>query len=214
MIKIKEPVNSLSHLAGVLFSVAGLIVLILLARGRPLHIFVFSVYGASLILLYTASTLLHSLPVSPRIERSLRRFDHSAIFLLIAGTYTPVCLVTLRGVWGWSLFGIVWALAAAGILFKVFFLHAPKWLSTVLYVAMGWLALVAIVPLMLNVPPLGLVWLFSGGVFYSAGALIYGLERPNLLPGILGHHEVFHFLVLAGSACHFVFMLRYVLPHA
>lgn len=212
--KIKEPVNSLSHLAGAFLSVAGLIALLLLSHGRPWHVAGFSVYGFSLILLYTASTLLHLLPVSSRTEAYLRRFDHSAIFLLIAGTYTPVCLVTLRGAWGWSLFATVWGMAVAGILFKVFFLHAPRWLSTVLYVAMGWMALVAIVPLVLNVPVWGLVWIFSGGVLYSIGALIYGMERPNLLPGIVDHHEVFHFLVLAGSACHFIFMLRYVLPHA
>jgi len=212
---LREPVNSLTHFVGILLSIVGLVVLVVLSEGEPWRTVSFAVYGATLILLYTASTLLHSLRVGARGERFLRTFDHAAIFALIAGSYTPITLVTLQegsAAWGWVLFGVVWGVALLGIVFKLVWLEAPRWLSTGLYLLMGWLAVVAIVPIVQALPLGGVFWLVLGGLFYSVGAVIYGLKRPNLVPGVLGYHELWHLFVLAGSLSHFMMMLLYVLP--
>ena len=212
---LREPVNSLTHFAGILLSVAGLVALIVLSAGEPWRTVSFAIYGGALVLLYTASTLLHALRVGARSLRWLRIFDHAAIFVLIAGSYTPITLVTLqqgKPVWGWALFGFVWGVALLGVIFKLFWLEAPRWLSTGLYLLMGWLALVAIVPIVQTLPSGGVLWLVLGGLFYSVGAIIYGLKKPDWFPGLLGYHELWHLLVLAGSACHFVMILLYVLP--
>jgi hemolysin III len=209
----REPFSTYSHLLGVGLSIAALVTLVVRSGGRVWPVAAFSVYGASLILLYSASTIYHWLPVSsPRSEDLLRRFDHVGIFVLIAGSYTPICLVSWRDAWGWSIFGVVWGLALAGTTLKLFFAHLPNALSAALYVGMGWLGVIAIAPLTRSFPPDGLLWLAGGGLAYTVGALIYVLERPDPLPQLLGHHEVFHVFVLAGSVLHFVFMARYVLP--
>lgn len=212
---IKEPVNSFSHLAGVFLSIAAMVVLIVLSAPDPWRIVSFAIYGASGIVLFTASTLLHTIHASERVEYILRRFDHSAIFIYIAGCYTPIALVSLRPeypVWAWVLFGSVWALAVAGTIFKVFWFTAPRWLSTALYLGMGWIAVLAISP-MLSVLGLGaILWLAAGGLFYTVGAVIYALRWPDFRPGIFGYHELWHFFVLAGSICHFMMMILHVLP--
>lgn len=210
----KEPVNSYSHLFGVVLSVVGLATLIGRSADSPAHVVGFAVYGASLILLYSASTTYHWLDLAPRGDDVLRRFDHSAIFLLIAGSYTPICLVTLRGDWGELLFLVVWSLAFAGIALKVFAAHLPRGWTSALYLGMGWLAVIAIVPLTRNLPVGGLLWLFGGGLLYTLGAIVYATERPDPLPDVFGSHEIFHFFVLGGSALHFGFMLGYVVPLA
>jgi hemolysin III len=212
--RVKEPFSCYSHLLGVLLGIPGLIVLILQSNGEPLRTVGALIYGMSVILLYSASTLYHWLPLSPRYEDLLRRFDHVAIYVLIAGSYTPVCLVTLHGTFGWSLFGVVWALALSGALMKLFFRHLPRWITAGLYVGMGWLAVVALGPLVHSLPVSGLAWLFAGGLFYTVGAVIYGAERPDPFPQVFGFHDIFHIFVLAGSAAHFVFVLSYVLPGA
>lgn len=212
---LREPVNSLTHFVGVLLSIVGLVVLLVLSDGEPWRVVSFAIYGSSLILLFTASTLLHSLKVSKRKERIFRLLDHAAIFILIAGSYTPITLVTLRGDytrWGWTLFGIAWGIALLGVVFKLLWFGAPRWLSTGLYLLMGWLALVAIVPIAQALSTGGLLWLAAGGFFYSVGAIIYASKRPNLVPHVFGYHELWHLFVLAGSACHFMLMLLYVLP--
>ncbi len=212
---IREPLNSLTHFAGALLSIVGLVFLLVLSKGEPWRTTAFAIYGASLILLYTASTLYHSLPVGERVLKWLKTFDHVAIFALIAGTYTPIALVTLQGdkaAWGWTTFGIVWGAALLGIVFKLLWLGAPRWLSTGLYLLMGWMALIAIVPLVQTLPTGGLLWLLAGGLFYSFGAVVYALKRPNLFPGVFGFHELWHLFVLGGSISHFMMMLLYVLP--
>jgi len=208
--RAKEPFSSYSHLVGVLLSIAALVTLVVQSRHDPWCVVAFSIYGASLILLYSASTLYHWLPLSPRADDLMRRFDHIAIFGLIAGSYTPVCLVSLRGGWGWSVFGVVWGIALAGVVLKLAFEHLPNVVSTVLYVGMGWIAVVAIVPLTERFAPEALLWLAAGGVAYTIGAVIYAIERPDPYPQVFGHHEIFHLFVLAGSAFHYVFMARYV----
>jgi hemolysin III len=207
--RIREPVNGASHLLGFMLAGAGTFLLLKIARG-PWMLAGFSVYGASLLLLYGASSLYHLLPVSERPLRALRTLDHIAIYFLIAGTYTPIALVTLHGRLGWTLLVIVWLIAVAGIPFKLFFLDAPVWISTGTYLAMGYLALVAVQPLARAVPPSGLLWLMIGGLAYTVGAVIYSRQRPNPFPGLLGHHEIWHLLVLLGSACHFAFMIYHV----
>lgn len=212
----REPVNGLTHAAGALLSVAGLSVLIAAAAaaGKTTHVVAFSVYGASLILLYTASALYHLLHVSQQAIAVLRRIDHMMIYILIAGTYTPVCLIVLPGMWGVSMLVFIWALAAAGVLFTLFWMNAPRWLYTSLYVGMGWSAAIAIVPLMQSLPLEGLLWLLAGGVFYTGGAVMYAMKKPNIIPGWLGFHEIWHLFVMAGSFCHFMMMLKSILPMA
>jgi hemolysin III len=207
--RIREPFNGASHLVGLVLACAGTVALLRMANG-PWELAAFSVYGATLILLYGASTLFHSLPLAERPLRTFRTLDHIAIYFLIAGTYTPVALVTLHSRLGWALLAAVWLIALAGIPFKLFFLDAPIWVSTATYLAMGYLALIALVPLVQAVSVSGLLWLGGGGVAYTAGAIIHSRQRPDPFPGRFGHHEIWHLLVLTGSACHFAFMVYHV----
>lgn len=207
--RIREPVNGVSHLLGLLLATAGTILLLRLARG-PAHMVAFAIYGATLMLLYGASTLYHALPLADRPLRMLRTLDHIAIYFLIAGTYTPLALITLNGALGWSLLGVVWLIALAGIPFKLMFLDAPVWISTATYLGMGYLALVAVVPIAHAVSFAGLAWLVAGGIAYTVGAVIYSQRRPDPFPGRFGHHEIWHLLVLAGSGCHYAFMVYHV----
>lgn len=210
--RLREPVSGLTHLAGVLLAVVGLVVLLATAAGRTDRLVAFGVFGFSLISLYSASTLYHLLPLSPPGVAWLRRVDHMTIFVLIAGTYTPICLLALDGAWRVGLLGLVWGLALLGVLLKLLWMDAPRWLSVALYLAMGWVAVVAAPAIFRALPAAGVAWILAGGVVYSVGAIIYGLKRPNLVPGVFGFHELWHLFVMAGSACHFWVMLRYIAP--
>lgn len=205
----EEIANSITHGLGIILAIAGLGVLTAFASvfGDAWHITSCSIFGATLILLYTASTLYHGIQ-SPRTKAVLRIIDHSAIFLLIAGSYTPIALVNLRGPWGWSLFGVVWGLAVLGILSQVFFINRLKILSIVLYVAMGWVVVVAIRPLLSAMAPGGLILLVSGGLCYTIGIIFYVWKK------IPFNHAVWHLFVLAGSTLHFFTVLFYVIPVA
>ncbi len=212
---LREPLNALTHGLGVVLAIVGLVVLMVYSAGEPWRTVAFAVYGATLIALYTASSVMHGVKAGPRVIQRLRVLDHAAIFLLIAGTYTPITLVVLRAQspgWGWALFGTAWGFAVLGVVFKLFWLDAPRWLSVVLYIVMGWMALVAIVPMVQALPWSALTWLLIGGIFYSVGALVYARKRPDPWPRVFGYHEIWHLFVLAGSVSHFVLMLRYVLP--
>ena len=214
--RLREPVNGLTHAAGGLLAALGLGVLLATAwsAGRIDQLVAFGVFGLSLIALYAASALYHLLPLSPSGVARLRRLDHMAIFVLIAGTYTPFCLLALDGGWRWGLLALIWGLALCGVLLKLLWMDAPRWLSVVLYLGMGWVAVVATPALLRAVPPDGITWMLAGGLVYSAGAVIYGLKRPNPVPGIFGFHELWHLFVIAGSACHFWAVLHYVTPLA
>jgi len=205
--QIEELVNSLTHGTGALLSAAGLGVLVVLAclHGTALHILSCGIYGATLVLLYTASTLYHAVR-SPRLKHAFKIVDHSCIYLLIAGTYTPFTLVTLQGSWGWTLFGLIWVLAAAGIAFQIFFVYRFKILATIAYILMGWLAVFAVQPLLDALPAGGFAWLLAGGIVYTVGALFYLVRR---LPY---NHAIWHLFVIGGSACHYVCVLLYVVP--
>lgn len=213
--KLRDPINGLTHFIGAFLAVAGLVLLIcksVYPSVKPLHIMAFSIFGAGMILLYTSSTLYHWLPLTERGVRHLRRIDHMMIFLLIAASYTPVCLILLKGGWGWSLFGCIWGFAVLGILLKVFWLQAPRWLYTVVYIVMGWLAIVALWPLAKVLSLGGFLWLFAGGLFYTFGAVIYATKKPNPWPKVIGFHEIFHVFVMLGSFSHFWLMYRYIAP--
>jgi hemolysin III len=205
----EEIANSITHAVGIVFSIVGLGYLTDFARvhGTIWHIVSCSVFGATLILLYTVSTLYHSVR-APRAKFALRHLDHAAIFLLIAGTYTPFTLVSLRGPWGWSLFGVIWGLAVFGIALQTSLLRRWAIASVVLYLAMGWAVVVAIKPMLASVPPPGLILLLIGGLAYTLGIVFYLWHR---LPY---HHAIWHVFVLAGSAFHFFAVLHYVIPVA
>ncbi len=212
--KIKDPASALSHMIGVILSIVGLVILVYKAatEGNVWHVVSFSIYGASLILLYSASTLYHAIFGSEKVNRVLRKIDHSMIYVLIAGTYTPLCLVALHGAWGWSIFGTVWGITVIGIVLKAVWIDAPRWLSTLVYVLMGWIVVIPIVPLVRSITLPGLAWLGIGGLFYSIGAIIYGTKWPKIKSKVFGFHELFHLFVLGGSISHFWLMARFVLP--
>jgi hemolysin III len=207
--RIREPFNAGSHLVGLLLAAPAAWLLVRSAQNAT-QLVAFAVYGATLILLYACSTVYHALPLGEIGLRRLRMLDHIAIYFLIAGTYTPVTLVTLRDAGGNALLAASWGIAALGIPFKIRWLEAPVWISTATYLGMGYLALLAVVPLGRVVGPGGLAWLVAGGIAYTVGAVIYSLQRPDPFPGWLGHHGLWHLLVLAGSACHFAFMVLHV----
>jgi len=201
----EEIASSITHGIGALLSVAALVILIVVAlqRGSAWHVVGFTIFGSSLILLYLASTLYHAIQ-HPRVKSILRRFDHGAIFLLIAGTYTPFLLTRLRGPWGWSLFGVIWGLAVVGILFKAFASRGFEKLSVAVYILMGWLAVIAVKQFFAQLPPASLFWLVVGGLAYTLGVTFYAWKR---LPF---NHAVWHLFVLGGSVSHFFSALHSV----
>lgn len=201
----EELANALTHGLGALLSVAGSVLLVVTSslHGDAWSVTSSAIFGATLLALYSTSTLYHSIPGVER-KRLLRKFDHAAIFLLIAGTYTPFLLVSLRGVWGWSLFGVIWGLAVAGIALKFWLAGRFKVVSTALYVAMGWLVVIALRPMLQSVPPGGLWLLLAGGLCYTGGTVFY------LWKNLPFSHAVWHVWVLAGSICHWAAVYFYV----
>lgn len=204
---LEELINSATHGVGLLLSVAGLAVLAVLAgiHGNAWHIVACSIYGATLVMVYAASTCYHAVR-APLIKERLRTAEQGVIFLLVAGTYTPFTLVVLAGGWGWSLFGVVWGLALAGVLLNTLYFRRWAAISILLYLGLGWLSLIAIIPLANSLPAGGLLWLLAGGAAYTAG--VYFLARSR----IPFNHGVWHLFVIAGSACHYLAVLLYVLP--
>lgn len=205
--KKEELANSITHGVGLALSLAALVILVSFAsmKGDPWKIISFSIYGASLIVLYTASTLYHSFS-NVKVKHYLKIFDHAAIYLLIAGTYTPFMLVMLRESIGWILFGVVWLLALIGMCFKLFFTGKFNVLSTIIYLLMGWMVAIAFKPMVQYIPEGGLYWLLAGGLSYSLGVIFYLWKRVPY------HHAIWHIFVLGGSIFHFFAVLFYVLP--
>ena len=203
----EELINSLTHGVGAALATAALVVLVVVAatKGDAWRVTGLSIYGATLVMLYLASTLYHSFR-NPRLKAYFKTMDHSAIYLLIAGTYTPVVLGPLRGGWGWTLFGLIWGLAIAGILLKIFAAGKLRRLSVLTYIAMGWLIIIAIRPALETLPNGLMLWMALGGVSYTLGVAFYVAKRMRY------HHAIWHLFVLGGSACHFIGMLLYVAP--
>ena len=209
MLYLHEILNSITHGAGILLGIAGLVLLLVFAAttgGGAWKIVSFSVYGFSLILMFTASTLYHGVR-DKRLKKTLNIFDHVSIYILIAGTYTPFMLVSLRGPWGWTLFGVIWGLAIAGVVFRLFFYTRRMWFfSTLIYLFMGWMIIIAIRPLIMEVPAGGLYWLLAGGLLYTIGVVFYLFENNRF------NHVIWHLFVLGGTICHFFAIFFYVLP--
>lgn len=213
-LKIREPGSAITHFIAMLlalFSAAPLLVRSAL-RSDATSLAAMSVFICSMILLYGASTLYHSVNVSGRLLCALKKLDHMMIFILIAGTYTPVCLITLKGTVGFLLLAAVWGIALTGILIKAFWIYCPKWFSSILYISMGWICLSVIGKLWSLLPLPAFLWLLSGGVIYTIGGIIYALKLPffNARHKFFGSHEIFHLFVMAGSLCHFIFMFVYL----
>lgn len=203
----EEKTNIISHAIGLLFSIVGLLLMLLRAGGSGdvMRIVGAAIFGASLIALYAASTLYHSAR-DPKVRSRLRINDHAAIYILIAGTYTPFMLVTLHGWIGWTMFGVAWGMALTGVILKLFFTGRYNVLSTLMYVVMGWIIIFAIKPLMNNLSSAGVAWLLAGGIAYTMGAALYGIKKIHF------NHAIFHLFVLLGSFCHFIAVYSYVLP--
>ncbi len=203
--KFKDPISGLTHLAGALLALAGTLVLIVPAfrNGETVKAVSFLIFGLSLILLYSASATYHLLRLDEKGNLILRRIDHMMIYLLIAGTYTPICLVALRGAWGWGLLSVIGGLAVAGVILTLFVINTPRWVTVSIYITMGWMALAAFVPLIKALPVGGVIGIVLGGVFYTVGAVVYARKKPDPFPGVFGFHEIWHLFVMAGSLCHY-----------
>lgn len=212
---VKDPGSAITHFIGMLMAVFAAVPLIIKATHEPSPIYVVSIaiYTASLILLYAASTTYHTFDRSEKVNTILKKIDHMMISVLIAGSYTPICLLVLGGRLGIILLAIVWSIAIAGILIKAFWVYCPKWVSSVLYIGMGWTCVLAFTQLLNSMSPAAFGWLLAGGLIYTAGGIIYALKLPifNMKHKDFGSHEIFHLFVMGGSICHFVVMYAFVL---
>ena len=212
---IKDPGSAITHFIGMLMAIFAAVPLLIKAAHEPSRIYVISIaiYAISLILLYAASTTYHTFNKSETIITILKKIDHMMISVLIAGSYTPICLLVLKGKTGIILLSIVWGIAIVGILIKAFWVYCPKWVSSVLYIGMGWTCVLAFTQLLNSMSPAAFGWLLAGGIIYTVGGVIYALKMPlfNSRHKYFGSHEIFHLFVMGGSACHFIVMYAFVL---
>lgn len=202
--KFREPVNSLTHWGGAVLALAGLIALLIVGWDTPTKIISLAVYGVSLILLFSASATYHMVRVKDKALEIFRKIDHSAIYLLIAGTYTPFCVNAFEGFWKWGMLSVIWSLAIIGIVVKIFYIKAPRWLNAGIYVVMGWFSVLAAGQMLSALPTWVFVWLLIGGIIYTLGAIVYATKIFNFKPDVFGFHEVWHIFVLLAAAAHFV----------
>lgn len=207
---LKDPGSAITHFIGMLMAIFAATPLLIRAYSHrePVYVISMAVFIMSMILLYAASTIYHSFDISERTNRILRKIDHMMIFVLIAGSYTPVCLLVLKGKTGTMLCALVWGIALAGILIKAFWITCPKWFSSLLYIGMGWLCVLTFTQLINSLSPAAFGWLLAGGIIYTIGGIIYALKLPlfNARHKNFGSHEIFHLFVMGGSACHFIVM--------
>ncbi len=211
---LREPINGFTHLAGAVLSFIGLLALVIkttLNSPSTISLTAVIIFGLSMILLYAASATYHLVVSSDKVISFLRRLDHAMIFVLIAGSYTPFCLIALNGTTGWILFGIIFMAAVAGVCFKLIWFNCPRWISTIIYVAMGWISIFLIVPLYKALSLQGIALLIGGGVFYTIGALIYATKPEFLKSKHLGFHEIFHVFIMLGTLTHFFCVFKYVI---
>ena len=212
-LKIKDPGSALTHFIAMLTAMVAATPLLIKAASVPgtMHLKALSVFIVSMILLYAASTVYHTFDISEHVNKILRKIDHMMIFILIAGTYTPVCLIVLGNKSGYRMLSLVWGIAIVGIIINALWINCPKWFSSVIYIAMGWAALIAIWPLSHALPMQGLCWLFGGGIVYTIGGVFYALKIPRISWKYFGFHELFHIFILLGSACFYILIWNYVL---
>lgn len=210
----REPINGFTHLGGAILSFAGLLALVIkttLTSPTIVDITAVIIFGISLVLLYSASATYHLVVASDKVISFLRKVDHSMIFILIAGSYTPFCLIALNGIEGWITFGIVSGIAICGVVFKMVWFNCPRWLSTSVYIGMGWISVFIVIPLYKSIALGGILLLLAGGISYTIGAIIYGLKPKALKFKNLGFHEIFHIFILIGSLCHYIAVFKYVI---
>lgn len=214
LLKIKDPGSAITHFIAMALAIlaAGPLLIKAAKDPGPFHIAALAVFIVSMILLYAASTTYHTLDISPKINLFLRKLDHMMIFILIAGTYTPVCMIVLGDKVGWFLLGLVWTIAIAGIIIKACWITCPKWFSSLLYIAMGWVCVLAFTRIVQALPPAAFGWLLAGGIIYTIGGVIYALKLPlfNSRHKYFGSHEIFHLFVMGGSLCHYIMMYEFV----
>lgn len=211
---LREPVNGFTHLAGAVLSFIGLLALVIktsIYNPSALSLTAVIIFGISMILLYTASTVYHLVISSDKVISWLRKIDHSMIFILIAGSYTPFCLIALKGPTGWALFSVIMLAAIAGVCFKLFWFKCPRWISTIIYIAMGWVSVFLIVPLYRAISLEGVSWLVGGGLLYTVGAVIYAIKPKFLEFKHFAYHEIFHIFILLGTLAHFICVFKYVI---
>ncbi|NMA95676.1 MAG: hemolysin III family protein [Clostridiales bacterium] len=209
---MREPINTWTHLITFLLGVAGLFLLVILSIGDMAKLITMTIYGLSVIVLYGASTAYHWVETTPNRLAILRTLDHMSIFILIAGTYTPVLYYGLDGAWKWTMLSVIWGLALLGIILKVFFTGTARTFSTILYIALGWMALIPLFKLIRSLPVGAMVFMTLGGIAYTIGGVIYATKRIKFLPEKLGFHEVFHIFVSFGSVLHFIMIAKYIMP--
>ena len=213
-LKLKDPGSAITHGIAMLLAVAGATPLIVKAARSAdiLHVFAVSVFILTMILLYLASTLYHSVNSTAKVNRRLKKMDHMMIFVMIAGSYTPVCLIVLGDHTGWNLLGLVWGIALVGIIINALWITCPKWFSSLIYIAMGWICILAISKIIAALPSGGFAWLLAGGIIYTVGGIIYALKLPifNSRHRYFGSHEIFHLFVMGGSLCHYMMMYQFV----
>lgn len=211
---LREPVSGFTHLAGAILSFVGLLALVIkttMTDPTIINLTAVIIFGISMILLYSASATYHLVVSSDNVIKFLRKLDHSMIFILIAGSYTPFCLIALEGAHGFTLFAVVSGIAIAGVLFKMLWFNCPRWLSTSIYIGMGWIAIFIIGPLSKAISPQGVFYLALGGVFYTIGGVIYGVKPKFLNFKYLNFHDIFHIFVMLGSLTHFYCVFKYVI---
>jgi len=213
-VKAKDPGSAITHFIGTLMAVFATTPLLIKAAKQPgaIHIISLSIFILSMILLYVASTVYHTLNISSKINLRLKKFDHMMIYVLIAGTYTPICLIALGGATGIGLLVLIWSLAALGVLVTGFWVTCPKWFSSIVYIAMGWTCVLAFTQLINSLPSGAFYWLLAGGIIYTVGGIIYALKLPifNSHHKYFGSHEIFHLFVMGGSLCHFILMYYFI----
>ncbi len=202
--KLREPVNSLTHWGGAVLALIGLVALLIVGWSTPAKIISLAIYGVSLIFLFSASATYHMVQVKDKALEVFRKIDHAAIYVLIAGTYTPFCVNAFDGFWKWGMLSIIWSLAIIGIVIKIFIIRAPRWLNAGIYIVMGWLSIAAIGEMLDALPVWVLVWMLIGGVTYTLGAVVYITKIFNFKPGVFGFHEVWHIFVLLAAMAHFI----------
>ena len=211
---VKDPGSALTHFIAMILAILAATPLLIKASSEPgwLHLAALAVFIISMILLYAASTIYHTLDISPKINKLLRKFDHMMIFILIAGTYTPVCLLVLGDRTGWALLALVWGIAVVGMVINALWITCPKWFSSLIYIAMGWVCILAFGKIVAALPRTAFIWLLAGGLIYTAGGVIYALKLPvfNARFKYFGSHELFHLFVMGGSFCHYVMLYNFV----
>ncbi len=209
--KFRDPVSGLIHFFSAVLALAGLVILLILTRGEGLKQLSMAVYGVSLVTLFSASAIYHlAKPAAESVLLKLRKFDHSAIYVLIAGTYTPICINFFTGWLRLGFLTLIWGIALAGVIVKLFVIKAPRWVTAGVYLVMGWMAVLVIKPMLQSMPAAALWWMLAGGLTYSIGAVIYITKKLDFWPGVFGFHEVWHVFVSLAALCHFIMIFRYV----